>query len=268
MISENLLVVKWCLYAKRDQFIHRFFRHPEWVMLIIEKGRCRYEINGIASTAGAGDLIIIPPRLKIEQVMLEPMRFHYIAFEWLDDRGSDDSQAFQLILQEAPSLKLAISEKSRFLYATEQLRRTAAADPVIDKRLAEHFVNDLWLLGRMEQKNKALSLRLQEDSLMEQARETIRQSAFQPMTLKAISAQYFLSSVQFSRRFHAVFGMGPMEYVKGLRLAQARRLLEETEYTIEHIALMCGYESRSYFCRFFAKHMMRAPSEYRRIHRV
>jgi AraC-like DNA-binding protein len=267
VIKDNLISVKWHRYYKRDQFLNRYYRHLEWVMFIIDKGRCRYDIGGIRGEACKGDLVVLPAMQPIEQTMLEPMRFHFVAFEWLEDRGSV-TESFESILRETPSLCLTISDADRFHSTSEYLRRVAAAGPHIDRSYSSHYVNDLWLLGRTEQRGKQLSQRLYADSLMEKARERIAEKAFDGVSLKDIAAEHYLSSVQFTRRFHTAFGVSPMDYMSGLRLEKACTLLEETEYTIEHVANLCGYESRSYFCRLFNERMKLTPSQYRRIHRV
>jgi AraC-like DNA-binding protein len=268
LITENLIAVKWHRYYKRDQFISKHFQHSEWVLFIIDKGLCSYNINGITGTAGRGDFLIIPARQPIEQIMLEPMRFHFVAFDWLDGRG-DDPSSFLQILQEVPSLKISLIDSERFISTSEQLRKIAALGPQsIDKRFADHYVNDLWLLGRLELRDAEHSQKLREDELMEHAKKNIEDLAYQPLVLKDVAAAHFLSGVQFSRRFQAAFGISPIDYLTSVRLEKARSLLEESETTIEHIAQQCGYESRNYFCRIFTKHMKLSPSHYRRIHRV
>lgn len=268
MIKDNAIGVLWHRYYKRDQFLNRFYQHPFWVMFIIDKGQCEYNIGGVRGGAGKGELVVIPAKHRIEQIMLEPMRFHFVAFDWVDDRGEGDA-AMQSILEEIPALSMTISDTDRFHSTSEYLRRIAEIAPgTIDRRYANHYVNDLWLTGRTEQRTKQLSQRLHADSLMEKAREAIAGSAFDRVSLKDIAAAHFLSGVQFTRRFQAAFGISPMDYLNQLRLNKACSLLEETEFTVEHIAHACGYESRNYFCRFFAKSMKLTPSEYRRIHRV
>lgn len=267
MLTDNLVAVKWHRYYKREQFLSRYYRHLEWVMFIIDKGRCRYDIGGVRGEAGKGDLVILPAMQPIEQVMLEPMRFHFVAFDWTDDRG-DETAAFRSILSEVPSLSLTISDTERFRSTSDYLRQVAGTDTGGDRRYASHYVNDLWLLARTEQRGQRLRARLHADSLMEKARDAIAASALANVSLKDIAAAHYLSSVQFTRRFQTAFGVSPMDYLSGIRLEKARSLLEETEYTIEHIAHLCGYESRSYFCRLFAGKMKLSPSAYRRIHRV
>jgi transcriptional regulator GlxA family with amidase domain len=236
-------------------------------MFVVEKGRFRYRIAGVDGEAGKGDIFFIPKAWEIAQEIIEPLRFHFIFFEWLDPRGDDES-ALSEFRQEAPEFKISIADQDRFFSSAESLRKIAAQGELVSKRFANHYANDLWLLGRTELRNRQLSQRLHEDSLMEKARAAIEQLAFQPMSLGEVASAHYLSGTQFTRRFQATFGVSPKLYLTSLRLEKARTLLEETEYKLEHIAELCGYESRTYLCRIFGKYMKMTPSHYRKLHKV
>ncbi len=53
------------------------------------------------------------------------------------------------------------------------------------------------------------------------------------------------------------------EYVNGLRIEHACRLLTETDLTIQEVAQKSGFSSGSVFSRVFSKHKDRSPSAYR-----
>lgn len=55
----------------------------------------------------------------------------------------------------------------------------------------------------------------------------------------------------------------PMEYLLGVRMNEARFLMKNTELKISNIALMCGFNSSSYFIEAFKKMYGATPAKYR-----
>lgn len=72
-----------------------------------------------------------------------------------------------------------------------------------------------------------------------------------------------LSPNFFSRVFHDIVGMPPIEYVRNCRLEQIKSLLISTEMSISEIAARCGFDDVNYFRTFFRRYVCMTPSEYR-----
>ena len=64
----------------------------------------------------------------------------------------------------------------------------------------------------------------------------------------------------------AVTGQTPMEYLRGMRLDEARRMLDShPELTIEAVAFSCGFSIPSTFYRLFRRQWGISPAEYRKM---
>lgn len=73
-----------------------------------------------------------------------------------------------------------------------------------------------------------------------------------------------LSNTAFVRYFSQHVGISPQQYLNGLRVDKAARLLITTETSLEGIARQCGFVDKSHFSRVFKKYKAMAPGEYRK----
>lgn len=71
-----------------------------------------------------------------------------------------------------------------------------------------------------------------------------------------------LSTAQFYHLFHAEYNMAPLEYRDSLLMHRATLLLKDGSFSVTEIAETLGFESVSYFSRFFKKHRGLSPSAY------
>ena len=77
-----------------------------------------------------------------------------------------------------------------------------------------------------------------------------------------------MSESTLMRAFHDVFSTTPWKYVTTTRLNAARKLLETTEKNLLEIALECGFNDQSHFCRTFRNERKMSPGVYRTLHRT
>jgi AraC-like DNA-binding protein len=70
-----------------------------------------------------------------------------------------------------------------------------------------------------------------------------------------------LSSAQFYNLFHEEYGRSPLEHRDSLLVDRAVILLHDGAFSVSEVAEMLGFESVSYFSRFFKKHHGVPPSK-------
>nr|WP_243677228.1 AraC family transcriptional regulator [Sodalis glossinidius] len=70
-----------------------------------------------------------------------------------------------------------------------------------------------------------------------------------------------MSVPAFHKRFKAVTGTSPLQYIKSLRLNQARLLMIRNSLSATSAAFKVGYESPSQFNREFRRFFGRSPEE-------
>ncbi len=79
-----------------------------------------------------------------------------------------------------------------------------------------------------------------------------------------VAAHVNLTVPVFRNKFTAICGVSPLKYFTVSRVSAAKKLLEESDMSIEQIAFNVGFIDRYYFSRFFKKNCGLSPSEYRR----
>lgn len=68
----------------------------------------------------------------------------------------------------------------------------------------------------------------------------------------------------FIRNFKRYTGTTPMQFIVSIRINNAQNLLENTEYSVNEIARIIGYDNPLYFSRLFHKSKGFSPSQYRK----
>ncbi len=91
-------------------------------------------------------------------------------------------------------------------------------------------------------------------------KENFRSDLNMAVVSNSISMNYSL----FSLNFKQYTGMNFVNYLKKIRIEEAKRLLEETEEKIIDISQMVGYENEKHFMKTFKSVSGVSPSEYRR----
>ncbi len=85
-----------------------------------------------------------------------------------------------------------------------------------------------------------------------------------PLHVSMLADMCHLSVSRFMSLFKAEQGITPMQYLRRLRIEQARELLLTTDLPVGEIAYACGYDDPLYFCRVFGRSIGCTPTEYRR----
>lgn len=86
----------------------------------------------------------------------------------------------------------------------------------------------------------------------------------EPISVERMAGAVHLSTKHFGREFHAALGLTPMDYVRRVRLGQARDLLASGDQSAAHIARRCGFESAAHFGRAFRREFGVSPGQFRR----
>jgi len=85
----------------------------------------------------------------------------------------------------------------------------------------------------------------------------------QRLGIDDLLGQVSMSRRAFEGHFRKLFGRGPMEHVRHLRLERAKSLLRTTHLPIQEVARRCGFADSATFCIAFRKTQQMTPGECR-----
>lgn len=92
----------------------------------------------------------------------------------------------------------------------------------------------------------------------------IHRHLFDPaLNVNAVKARCGIRDNNVSSRFRRTLGIGIREYIEGLRLAAADRLLRDGDLEVYLVAMAIGYDHEETFCRAFRRRFGRTPSQER-----
>ena len=95
------------------------------------------------------------------------------------------------------------------------------------------------------------------------AKEYIEKNYHDEFGLEQLAKLCDMSLTNFRREWSAHYGETAMQYRDRLRLARAKECLSSGYYTVQEVALRCGFADVSYFVRFFKKHVGISPGAFR-----
>ncbi|MFF2481153.1 response regulator [Paenibacillus sp. NPDC058071] len=101
------------------------------------------------------------------------------------------------------------------------------------------------------------------DQAVEVAMQYIRTHYHADLSLEKVASIVYLNPVYFSQLFKQKTGCGFKEYVIGLRLEQAKKLLQNPKLKLADVAERIGYQDIRHFSQLFRKKFGETPSEYR-----
>lgn len=256
-------------YRERlDKFMIHMQNLPEWVVFAIVDGSFYYEIDDIKGTATYGDLVICPPNKDFRRVVVSaPITFFAIRVLWKKHTGVPFEPSE---LSGLPAGKINIQNTDQLMMNYQKLMLHDLLYEPVDLIKGNHLMHDIWLMycDELSAHDKPDKTLLQhKDDIVESAHSFIQLHAFEAFKLKELAAMLGVSAAQLTKRFKAVYDTTPIQYITTIRLKRVKKLLLETNMTLEQISECCGYQSGYYLSRIFKKHVKLTPSQFRKTHR-
>lgn len=102
------------------------------------------------------------------------------------------------------------------------------------------------------------------DDVVHQAIVWMSENLHKDINIDQLASDLAVSPRTFIRRFNQATSKPPKQYLQKMRINEAKRLLETTRLSIDHITSRVGYSDVSSFRRLFKREVDLSPTEYRK----
>jgi AraC-like DNA-binding protein len=255
--------------------------HDFCELVLVLSGRGRHVLEGESFSVAAGNVFVVQGQqvhcfrdredLVLVNIMYDPVRLPLPS--GLLRRLPGYSALFML----EPSFRSAHRFSSRLQLDREGLGIAEALSGRIQKEaLGAQPGHEAVLLGLLVELMVFLSRRYGESevnesqSLLQMGKliSALEKRYDEPWTLAQLARFAGLSRTGLLRVFRQATGKSPIDYLIGLRIEAAKRLLRQSDLGMTEIALEVGFGDSNYFARQFRVVAGRTPSEFRRTERL
>lgn len=222
-------------------------------MLYMYSGRCRFELgDGRVYDGGAGDVLILRGgtewrylRQGNESVIIMSLNFMgKLTDEMLVAYGLSDG-----IHAKGTNFRTLVSD-FELVCSRPGISRIELGDEMI-----MFLLRAFRYLANVIKPLKGVA---------DDIRRHLQYSVFrEKQSLSSLSVTFGMRPADIQKRFRDAYGTTVHAYVVELRLAEARRLLAETDRTVIDICTAIGYSDHCYFDRLFRKTYGMSPLTYR-----
>ncbi|WP_337101889.1 response regulator transcription factor [Paenibacillus sp. YIM B09110] len=104
----------------------------------------------------------------------------------------------------------------------------------------------------------------QENLIFNQIRSFIENNLDQDITLQMVADHFFYNPSYLSRLFKSKLNQNYLSFVTEIRIAHAKKLLEDPNRLVTEVCTMCGYRSYKHFVKMFRFVAGMTPTDYRK----
>ncbi|MDZ8120465.1 AraC family transcriptional regulator [Pontiella agarivorans] len=102
------------------------------------------------------------------------------------------------------------------------------------------------------------------DPRLVEVMDFMRKHAYEEISVADVLKAVPMGRRVLERKFKLVFGRTPLEEIRRMRIDKARKLLAETDLSMQEIAEACGYATYNYLTQIFKRVTGVSPSVYRK----
>lgn len=249
------------LYTRAKLPTYRPRGRIDFQMLYVASGKAHFFFNGKEEIVTAGHMVFYRPK--------ETQKYVYYGTDqtevyWVHFTGNNVKNIMR---------KYGISDDTHVLYSGTSLEYTAIFKQMIYElqQCQDHYEDLLTmllhqlfiLLHRHMTKDHNLKNEYLEKE-MELAKQFFNENYNKAINIDDYASSRGMSVSWFIRNFKNYTAITPMQYIVSLRITNAQILLETTNYHVNEIGNIVGYDNALYFSRIFKKQKGMSPSEYRK----
>jgi signal transduction histidine kinase/DNA-binding LacI/PurR family transcriptional regulator/AraC-like DNA-binding protein len=207
--------------------------------------------NRVLKAHNGRDALEIMRRTAVDLVLLDLMMPEMDGFAVLETMRQRET------LRDIPVIVVT----GQVLTEAEMARLSQGVATVLSKGLFSLDETLVHLDAALERQHRLSS---EAQRLVRKAMAYVQQSYQEPLSRHDLARHVGMSDDYLTYCFRQELGMTPIAYLNRYRIAQAKRLLRESDKAITEIALDVGFSDSGYFSRVFRREVGMSPEAFRR----
>lgn len=253
---------------------HSYHYHDAYEMYYLFSGDKYYFIKDKTYHAKRGSLVMIKPYEihHTSNFSNEPYERMLITFKkhFLDELSGafQKTEFFKCFDENIHIIEFSGSEQAFVESALYSMLREAKNEGYESECLIKMTLAQLLLLTVKHSGNE----NAQQEGYRDAVHKTVSLAAAyinnnyrEDITLDSLAERFFISPCYLSRTFKRVTGSSFVEYVNGVRIKEAQRLLLKSDMRVSKIAYTVGFKSTTHFGRAFKSVVGKSPLSYRKL---
>lgn len=270
--KANILIQKHYRYTPKFNHKHSFFE-----LIYVYSGGCTQTINEDRVDLKLGDICIVSPEVEhslgvfddslVINILIKRSTFNEIFFSLLTENNILSS-FFTRILNSKRYNNYIIFHTGKDKILKSNIL-TMIDEYIHDKRYSDVILNYMLMiflayLLRNHEKNVELSNEINHES--EKVVEILGyiQDNYKDITLGKLSKEFHFTVPYLSKIIREFTGKTFTDILKKIRMDKASNLLITTNFSVNDISYMTGYDNKEHFIRTFKKYFGIPPTQYRR----
>ena len=233
----------------------------DYQLIYVASGKTHFYFGDEERIVNAEQMVLFQPR--------QPQHYEYFAKDkpevyWVHFTGSDVKNILRHYGIPMDEPVFYSGNSSSYAYLFKEMIHEFQTCRVGYQELLEMYLRQILLLiaRSREERKPAVSSFIQDE--MEIARRYFTEHYNEEINIEEYAKSRGMSISWFLRNFKQLTAKSPMQYVLSIRINNAVSLLEGTNYNINEISSIVGYDNPLYFSRIFKKQKGVSPSDYRK----
>jgi AraC-like DNA-binding protein len=240
-----------CVYSRGA--VVNMHSHPFYHYLYVKDGDGKIIIGNTAYQLRRGCLYMMPCDTMHEISSGEGLVAYEIKFEPI---GAADER-LSSFLGEVDMSESGIEEALECIF-----REMMNAEPYYKERIGIRFSEILLLIARQREPRTA-EQHIDYSERLAPILFYMQRNIREQITLKKLADVAHCERIYFLKRFKSEMGMPPMNYLRNLRINEAKKLLRYSDMNITQISSAVGFQTIHHFTAAFKRIVGLSPSEYK-----
>lgn len=246
--------------------LHNMHHHRSYELYYMLKGQREYFIEDRFFVINEGDLVLIPKNVFHRTAGEGGLRFLVHFSEAFLERWVTPASLQPLLEELPPVFRGEELQRSQLAYALNQIliehTRAELEHVATDDQLLAGYLYQI--LFTMRYCGNTYVPENYTDERISDIVHYINENYNSIGDVESIAREFYISKYYLCRLFKKSLGISLISYLNTIKIRNACRMIKEGSTNLTEVAMRCGFNSSSYFCKVFNKETGMSPTDYRR----